>query len=447
MYFNRILSKDLINFIDQDVTIAGWLHKKREVSSKLAFVILRDRNGLIQVVCENEIEIAKLKGLQIGSILRIQGIVKKEERAALGVEIHNPLITVDVEVKEVSPIEIDKPIDHTSQNFDTLFENRVVNIRSVEEQNIFRVRSVIKNAVRSFLVSQDFTEIDTPKLLAGATEGGAEVFTLDYFGQTAALAQSAQFYKQIMVGAFERVFEINPTYRAEPSFTPRHMTEFMHIDVEIGFLSSHQELLDMAGEMLTNVCNVVWGKSCKELKAMNSVKPVLPIPKSQGGPGIPSITLTELLELYYKETGEDNRSEKDPSPVHERFASEYFSKHFKSEAVFITEFPSSDMKFYHRKNDSNSAVCDRADLIFRGVELATIPLRENRYKILIEQMKAAGIDPEAIGNKYYVMAFKHGLPIHGGWGWGLERLVQKIIGLSSVKEATLFPRDLNRLAP
>ncbi len=436
----RILSKDLFSEVEKQVYIQGWLHKKREVSSKLAFLVIRDRQGLVQVVVENEQEIAKLKGLQNGTILGIQGKVVAEPRAMNGVEIHEPILEILVPVAEVLPIEIDKPINHESENFDTLFEYRVLSLRNVTERGIFKVQEAVLDSLRKYLKSQDFTEFNSPKLLAGATEGGAEVFTLDYFGKTASLAQSAQFYKQIMVGVFERVFEINPTYRAELSFTPRHMTEFMHIDMEIGFVDSHEELLAMTESLINFVVHRVWEKREPELLALKATKPLL-INK------FPRITLKDLHELYLKETGKDFRHEPDPSPEQERWICEYSAEKWNSEAVYVTDFPTSSMKFYHKINEQNPEVCYRADLLFRGVEIATVPLRENRYDKLIEQMLAAGLDPENPGNKYYLMAFKYGLPPHGGFGMGLERLTQKIIGLGSVKEASLFPRDVQRLTP
>jgi nondiscriminating aspartyl-tRNA synthetase len=437
---NRILIRDLKENNEKKVTIQGFIYKKRDVSNKLTFLILRDRSGLVQCVIENSEEILKIKGLQNGSILSINGQCKLEARAVGGVEIHQPSITIINPIKEISPIEIDKDINHNSENFDTLFEYRVLNLRNIKEQKIFKIRAEIKDLIRKFLKEEDFTEFDSPKLLSGATEGGAEVFTLDYFGKTAALAQSAQFYKQILVGVFERVFEINPTYRAEPSFTPRHMTEFMHFDLEMGFVEDLEVLLNLTERLLNFVIENIWQTNEQDLLALGATKPLLIA-------SYPRISLKKLFELYKQETGIDDSKEKDPSPVHERFISDYCLTHFNCEAVFITDFPSSEMKFYHKIDDNNPEVCHRSDLIFRGVELATVPLREHRYDILLKQMISAGLDPEDVGNKYYLMAFKHGLPPHGGFGMGFDRLVQKIIGLSSVKEATLFPRDVNRLAP
>lgn len=435
----RVLSSELKQNIGKQVTLQGWLYKKRELGG-MTFLLLRDRHGLTQILDEKSEEIKKLVGLQNGTILTVKGTVVEDERAPGGVEVHEPEIEVVVPVEHVMPVEVDKPIDHSPENLETLFENRIVNLRNVTEQGIFKVRASVKQATREYFVSQDFVEFDSPKLLAGSTEGGAEVFKMDYFGKEATLAQSAQFYKQIMVGVFERAFEINPTYRAEPSMTTRHMTEFIHIDAEMGFIDGLQDILDLLSGHLNYVCNAVWEKNSKELEALGATKPVLT-------EKIPAITLKELHELYFEATGEDARNERDPSPAEERWACEYSAKELGSEAIFITEFPAYDMKFYHKKSETNPEVAERADLLFRGVEIVTGSVRENRYDKLVEQMKEKGLDPEHPGYKYYLQAFKYGMPRHGGFGMGLERLTQKIIGLNNVKEATLFPRDLNRLAP
>lgn len=434
----RLLSSQLRQQIGKQVQVSGWLHKKRELG-KITFLILRDRHGLIQIIDEHQ-ESEKLKGLQNGTILTIVGTVVAQEKAPEGVEIHEPVITVDVPVEHVAPIEIDKPIDHTPENLETLFENRVVGLRNVTERGIFKVQAVIKDAAREYLMSQDFTEFNSPKLLSGSTEGGAEVFKLDYFGKEATLAQSAQFYKQIMVGVFERAFEINPTYRAEQSYTTRHMTEFMHIDVEMGFIESYHELAHIADGLLQHASKRVWERCEKELVALGAVMPKF-------AEETPIIPLKQLHEMYSKETGQDTTNEKDPTPAEERWICEYAAKTWKSDAVFISEFPASDMKFYHWRNEENPDVADRADLLFRGVEIATLSRREHRYDKLVEQLKAIGGDPEHPGFAYYLMAFKFGLPPHGGFGMGLERMTQKIIGLNSVKEASLFPRDVKRLVP
>lgn len=435
----RILSSQLKRHVGKKVMISGWLHKLREMGS-LSFLVLRDRHGLIQVFIDNKEEAEKLKGMQVGTILKVEGLVVDEPRAALGVEIHSPMITVEVPVVFPSPIEIDKPIDHTPENLETLFENKIVNMRNVTEQGIYKIQMGVGDALREYLKSQDFVEFHSPKLLAEATEGGAEVFELDYFGKKSTLAQSAQFYKQIMVGVFERVVEFGATYRAEPSMTTRHMSEFITVDAEMGFISGLSDVTDVLSASINHVASEVWKKYEQELLTLKAEKPVL---KAK----FPEVTMKQLHELYFKETGEDLRNEKDATPAEEKWICEYSAKEWGCEAVYITEWPASSMKFYHYRSESNPEVAERADLIFRGVEIVTTSRREHRYEKLIEQLKAMGGDPEHPGFKYYLQAFKYGMPSHGGFGLGLERLTQKIIGLRNVKEATLFPRDTNRLSP
>lgn len=434
----RILARDLINKVGDTVVISGWLHKKRLLGG-LNFVNLRDRSGLIQALIEKDDEIEKLRGMQIGTVLNLTGQVVADDRAPGGAELHDVKVEVVVPVTDEPPIEIDKPLSHKSENLDTLFDARVIGLRNLSEASVFKIQANVKEHIRQFLRGQEFIEFNSPKLLSGATEGGAEVFSLDYFGKQATLAQSAQFYKQILVGVFERAFEINPTYRAEPSATTRHMTEFMHVDVEMGFID-FTELLDTVEGLLKYVTTNIWETNGQDLTKLNAT-PVKLDDK------LPRISLQEIHELYSSATGEKTVGEKDLRPDEERWIYEYAKKKFGSEAVFVTDWPASDMKFYHRKSVENPEFIERADLIFRGVEIATITMRENRYEVLLEQLRAIGGDPSSEGFKYYLQAFQYGLPPHGGFGMGLERLTQKIIGLNNVKEASLFPRDINRLAP
>lgn len=435
----RVLARDIARHVNSSVSIQGWLHKERKLGG-LNFIVVRDRSGLVQVLIEDKAELKKLDGLYIGTVLEIEGSVVEDERAPGGAEIHEPKINIVVPVKEVSPIEIDKPIDHKPENHDTLFEYRPLNLRNPQEQLIFKIRAATLGYIREWLNDNEFVEIQTPKLLAGATEGGAEVFKLDYFDQEAFLAQSPQLYKQMMVGVFERVFEIGQAYRAEPSMTSRHLSEISMLDVEFGFVESLDDVLNVAESLVSAALKKLWAEHADELKKLGATEPKLT-------DKFPRMTLAEVHEGYSKETGEDTIGEKDLAPAEERWASEYASKKWGSEAVFVTEWPASEMKFYHMADENNPELAARADLIFRGVELATIPLREYRYERVVEQMKVEGMDINNPGYRYFLMAMRHGLPPHGGFGFGVDRFVQLIVGLKNVKEATLFPRDMNRLAP
>ncbi len=436
----RTLTDDIASHVGETVTIQGWLHKKRLLGG-LNFITLRDRRGIAQSLIDNKEEVEKLRGLQIGTVLGVTGMVVADERAPGGAELHDVVVEVLTPVTEEPPIEIDKPISHKSENLDTLFEYRVLNIRNLQEQKIFKIRASIMRYMREFLTNNEFVEIDTPKLLAEATEGGAEVFKLDYFGKTATLAQSPQFYKQIMVGAFERVFEIGHSYRAEPSATTRHLTELTMLDLEMGFVESHKEVTDMVGNLVKSVLQRVYTEHADDLKSLNAPQLFLP----EDGI-IPQFTIAEIHELYTKATGTDTTAEKDLIPDEERWIAEYARKNHGSDLVYATDFPAEAGKFYHKFKREEGTVA-WADLLFRGLEIATVPLREHSYEAMIEQMQAAGLDTTHEGFKYYLQAFQFGLPMHGGCGMGIDRVVQKTIGLANVKEATLFPRDINRLTP
>ncbi len=439
MYHERVLSSQLVEQVGKTVVVAGWLHNKREMGG-MTFFVIRDRRGLIQVLVEQAQEASKLKGLQNGTIVRVTGMVVEDKRAPNGVEIHDPEIIVDVPVTYTAPIEVDKPISHRPENLDTLFEHKVLTMRNVTERGIYRIQAGIGDHIRDFLRSRDFVEFHSPKLLAEATEGGAEVFTLDYFGRQATLAQSAQFYKQMMVASLERIFEIGSTYRAEPSVTTRHMTEFITVDGEMGFIEGVEDIMDLLSELMNYVAKHIWETHHIELEALGATKPLLT-------KKLPAITMKELHELYFKETGEDTREEKDPTPAEERFICEYSAKHWKSDAVYVTEFPAKYMKFYHYQSEKKPEVAERADLLFRGVEIVTLSRREHRYEKIISQLKAMGGSPDHPGYKYFLQAFQYGMPSEGGFGMGLERLTAQMIGFKNAKEATLFPRDTKRLVP
>ncbi|MGZ6004885.1 MAG: aspartate--tRNA(Asn) ligase [Candidatus Saccharimonadales bacterium] len=435
----RILSADVQAHAGKSVYVEGWLHKKRLMGG-LTFILVRDRRGVVQVVVKDKDEVEKLRGMQVGTVLSVSGTAKAEPRAPGGAEIHNPKLTVMVPVTEEPPIEVDKPISHKSDNLDTLFEYRALNIRNLQEQKIFKIRASLLRYLRDYLTRNEFIEIQTPKLLAGAAEGGAEVFKLDYFGQEATLAQSPQLYKQMMVGAFERVFEIAPAFRAEPSATTRHMSEVMMLDIEMGFVNSHDEVLDMVGDMTIHALREAYKHHADDLKSLGAPELVL-------ADKVPKLTVAEIHAKYSKATGNDTTNEKDLIPDEEKWICDYAKKNLGSELVYATYFPVEAMKFYHQVNPEDKSTVMWGDLLFRGLEIATCPLREYHYDKLVQQMKQAGIDVDHPGYKYYLQAFKYGLPQHGGCGYGIDRLVEKTIGLGNVKEATLFPRDINRLAP
>lgn len=439
MSTKRTLSDELKGHANEIVHIEGWLHKKRMLGG-LTFINVRDRRGLVQVVIQDKDEVEKLRGLQIGTVLAVDGKVVEEPRAPGGAELHDAKVAVMVPVETEPPIEIDKPLSHKADNLDTLFEHRVLGLRNLQEQKVFKIRAALLRYLREFLTEQEFIEIQTPKILAGATEGGAEVFKIDYFGGEAVLAQSPQFYKQIMTGVYERVFEIAPAYRAELSATTRHVSEVTMLDIEMGFINGHEDVLDMVQDMTYYALTKLYEDYAAELKSLNA--PELKLKEK-----FPRYTVKQVHELYTKATGTDTTKEKDLIPDEERWICDYAKKQDGCEAVYVTHFPVQAMKFYHMVNPDDKVTVMWGDLLFRGLEIATCPQREHHYDKLVAQMKQAGLDPEHPGYKYYLQAFKHGLPAHGGCGFGIDRLVEKTIGLSNVKEAILFPRDIGRLTP
>src|SRR5262245_8704236 len=297
----RILSKELNQHVGKKVMVQGWLHKKRLLGG-LTFINIRDRGGLVQVVLKDKDEVEKLRGLQIGTVLEAEAVVKDEPRAPGGVELHDAKLTVMVPVTEEPPVEIDKPLSHKSENLDTLFDHRVIGLRNVQETAIFKIRSELTRYIREFLYKNDFVEIHTPKLVAGAAEGGAEVFKLDYFGQEATLAQSPQLYKQIMVGVFERVFEIAPAFRAEMSATTRHVSEVTMLDIEMGFISGHDDVTNMVQDLVYEVAQRVYKEHAEELKSLGA--PELKLTKQ-----FPRYSQTQVHELFTKATGKDTTKE------------------------------------------------------------------------------------------------------------------------------------------
>ena len=392
----RTLIRDIPQHVGETITIQGWLHKKRLLGG-LNFLTVRDRSGIAQNLIEAKEEIEKLRGLQIGTVVGFTGTVVADERAPGGAELHDVVVEVLTPVTEEPPIEIDKPLSHKSENLDTLFEHRVLGLRNLQEQKIFNIRASLVRELRNYLNANEFVEIDTPKLLGAATEGGAEVFTLDYFGKTATLAQSPQFYKQIMVGVFERVYEIGHSYRAEPSATTRHLTELTMLDIEMGFVEGHQEVMDTVASMTKAALTAVYDSHAADLKSLNA-------PELKLSDDVPKFTIAEIHEMYTKATGTDTTNEKDLIPDEERWIADYARKQLGSDLVYATDFPREAGKFYHKFKDDGTVAW--ADLLFRGLEIATVPLRENNYDKMIEQMTAAGLDVTADGFKYYLQAFK-----------------------------------------
>ena len=432
----RTISNNVNKLVGKKVLLKGWLHILRLLGN-INFLILRDRGGLIQIVLEEGKELEKVKNLQPGTVLKIEGEVQKSEQTELGVEVINPEITILEEVTEPTPVEFNK--NDINADFSTILDNRTTTLRNVKQQAIFKVQATVKEGFRKYLSENGFTEFSSPKLLAEASEGGTEVFSIDYFhGKKAYLAQSPQFYKQIMVGVFERVFEVGTVFRAEKSNTSRHMSEYVSLDAEMGFIENWKEIIELIDNTVKAIIEHVWKTRENELKLLGAVKPLT---KEK----TPVLKINEIHDIYFKETGTDLRKEPDLTPDEEKFICEYSAKKFGSDLVFATHYPWSKRPFYTKRSEENPEETNSTDLLFRGVEIVTGGQRENRYETLLEQAKIKNVDVKKIEG--YLNAFKYGMPAEGGFAIGSERITQKIIGLANVKEATLFPRDVERLTP
>ena len=433
----RVLTSEVKNHIGEEVLIEGWVHAVRDLGS-VCFLIVRDRGGLVQAVLTSREEVAKLDNLYTGTVVAVKGKAAENSKSKAGFELQDATVEVLRAVKFPSPVDISKSELHVEQ--DTLFDERVVTLRHPSQSMIFKVAAVVEKNMRKYFDEHDFTQINSPKIIAFPTEGGSEVFEVQYFDRKVYLAQSPQFYKQIMVPVLERVYEIGRAYRAEKSNTSRHMSEILMLDMEMGFIDSFEDIIIFIEDFVSKVIKDTWAESELKLKSLNAEMPLIP-------EKFPRITVKDLHELMKKETGKDYTAERDVSPDEERFVCEYAKKNWQSDFIFVLEFPWSDAKFYHHQNKENPEVTDRGDLLFRGVEIATLTQREVGYDKLLEQIKTKGYDANHPGLKSYLDAFKYGMPDEGGFGFGIGRFVQKIIGLDNVKEVELFPRDVQRVTP
>lgn len=432
----RVLVSAVGSHVGETIRIAGWLHNLRDLG-KIAFAIVRDRSGILQCVIEGECY-QQLQGLQLESVLELEGIVVAQQKGG-GMELQAKSLKVIAAVQKQLPFAIQK--ESLDVRIDTMLDHRLVSLRNLKVRSIFEAQAKILQYMRAYFASEQFTEINTPKLIGFPTEGGSEVFAVKYYDRTAYLAQSPQFYKQMMVSVFERVYEIGHAYRAEKSNTSRHMSELVMIDVEMGFIESWRDVAEITCGLLRSIVERLWEQDTKILALWPELqKPMIP-------QVVPEVTVAELHRLCLQETGQDFTKEPDPSPIEERFICDYIKKQTGSDVVLITEFPSSDAKFYHYVSPEKPEVADRADLLFKGVEIATLSRRVSNYEDLIASAHAHGIDPKDPGLADYLDAFAYGMPAEGGFGLGLERVTQKIFDLSNVKEASLFVRDVQRLAP
>lgn len=432
----RILAAELKNRDGEIVNVSGWLNSIRAFG-KINFLILRDRSGLIQVVIEDKEEYRKIDRLQPGSILAIKGQVKVSSQAELGVELLNPSITIQVPIDEIPPLEYYKPKIATDLDF--ILDHRPIALRNRELQAVFKIQSALAHAYRLFMTDVvGAVEYFAPNMIGASSEGGAEFFTVDYFGHTVTLAQSSQLYKQMMVGVNERVFALQPFFRAEKSNTPRHLTEGKQFEFEMGFFDHWHDILDVQENCLKFMINYLH-ETCKpEIAALGKI-----VKAPQDVP-FPRLTFAEAQELFYERTGIDERNEPDLSPAAERELCSYADEKFGTDFIFIIDWKTEKRPFYAYPNDENPILTNTFDLLCAGTEITSGGQRRHTHASMLEGLRSKGMDPANFDD--YLSIFKHGMPVHGGFGMGLERLTMTMLGLKNIREASLFPSDPKRIA-
>ena len=438
---NRILISKTPEFIGKKIKIAGWVNARRD-HGKLIFIDLRDRSGIIQtiIIPDKEDAYETAKKVRNEFVIEMEGFVKERPSGAANEKSTIGGVEMEAEgIKILSKVEDGLPIDVSEKemklNLETLLNYRSLTLRNEKINSIFKVYSEIINSYNEFMRKEEFLEIKTPKILSAATEGGANFFKIKYFDRDAYLAQSPQFYKQAGVGIFERVFEVGTVFRAEPHFTTRHVNEYVSLDAEMGFIGSFEDIMNQLEKTVAFMLDSVSKKCKKELEKYGA--------EISDFQTIPRIKLTEALAVLEKEFGK--KTEKiDIDPEGERMICEWAKKKYNSDLIFLTHYPSSIRPFYTMPG-ADPQYTESFDLLFKGVEIATGGQRIHNLNKLIESIKKHKLNPKDF--KSYLDIFRYGMPPHGGWGLGSERILQKILGLKSIKEAVLFPRDVKRLAP
>jgi len=432
----RTLITDTIDKIGKEVTLRGWVNTYRN-HGKVSFIDLRDRTGLVQIVF---VGIEEAKQLRSEWVVEIKGIVK-ERPANL---INRKLLTgkIEIEAKELEVISkaSEVPFDtgglELNVGLPILLDYRGLSLRHQKARAIFKVQESIIQTFRGSLVDQGFTEIQVPTIVPVATEGGSEVFKVQYFDHNTYLAQSPQLYKQIMVGVYERVFTLAHAYRAEPSVTTRHLTEYLSLDTEMGFIDSFEDIMVTVEKVVRDIFNTVAEERKLELDIFGATLPKL-------ANKIPQIKMREAQQIIFERTKRDNRSEPDLEPEDEREICRYSLEKFGSDLIFITHYPTKKRPFYTYPDPDDPEFTCSFDLLGRGLEWVTGGRRINDYQMLIDHIKVWGNKPESFD--LYLQAFKYGMPPEGGFAMGAERITMQILGLENIREASLFPRDMERV--
>ena len=435
----RIYIKDLSQHIDKEVSIKARVEVRRD-QGKLVFFDFADFGGIIQgVILPNQKTAHEIaKPIRQQWVVSVKGKINQRPEKNIQTDKQNGNIEMEIFEIEVLTPAAEMPFDlNADLNQDTLLDYRPLTIRREREQKIFKVQETILNAFREFLNSQNFTEFQAPKIVGDDAEGGTEVFSFDYFyGKRASLATSPQLYKQMMTGVYERVYTTGTQFRAEKHATTRHLNEIYMLDFEMGFINDHQDVIDMISNTLRHITQKVTEKHTDSLKFFGTTPSLAP-------DQFPQMKLREAQELIKKETGKDCIGEPDLEPEDERWLCEYAATNLASDFVVITHYPVSKRPFYTMEDKADLGMTKSFDILFRGVEILSGSQRIHDHDALVANMKLKGLDPEKF--RFYLTAFKYGLAPHGGIGMGLERLTEKFLNLDSIKEATLFPRDINRI--
>ena len=423
----RILNTETIKHLGEKVKVCGWVNTRRDHGG-IVFIDLRDRSGILQTVCSPDL----VESVKEEYVLEIEGIVQKRPVKM----VKKDLATGEVELKaenvkvlaKVSSLPFDFLSKELSLKLPTLLDYRPLTIRNPEIKNIFKVGEEIVNSFRKTLQCLDFTEFQSPNIVPAVAEGGAEIFRIDYYNYNAYLAQSPQLYKQIMLGAFERVFTITHVYRAEPSVTTRHLSEYTSLDAEMAFIDSWHDLMD--------TCEIIVRNMFADLSGFGIAVPEI-------CKGIPRLKMREAQRIIFERTGRDNRKESDLEPEDEQEICQWSKEKYGSELIFITHYPTKKRPFYTFADPEDPNYTLSFDLLCRGLEIVTGGQRINDYEKLVKNIEKWG--NKADDFSFYLQAFKYGLPPEGGFAFGLERIVKQVLGLRNIREATPFPRDMERV--
>lgn len=422
------------NYEGKTIKINGAVHTIRDMG-EVVFILLRKSEGLVQCVYEAGTADFDINSLKEESAVEAEGIVKSEERAPHGFEIR--LLSLKVLSRPAAPLPIAVSKWKLNTSLEAKLGMRNITLRNLRERAIFKIQEGIARGFRDFLHGQGFTEVRTPKIVAKGAEGGANIFRLEYFGKKAELAQSPQFYKQALVGVYDRVFEVAPVFRAEKHNTTRHLNEYTSMDFEMGYIDSFEDIMAMETAMLQYVMNLLETEYAGELELLHVTLP--------GTAQIPAVRFDRAKQLVSEKYGRRIKNPNDLEPEEEQLIGRYFKEEYDADFVFVTHYPSKKRPFYAMDDPADPKVTLSFDLLFRGLEITTGGQRIHNHQMLLDKMEARGMEPEAIQS--YLSIFKYGMPPHGGLGIGLERLTMRLLNEQNVRETTLYPRDVNRLEP